>query len=89
MKIYKVERTDKWNYDEYDSFVCVANSEEEARYMYPSELCRWENKWVYYNAPHESCNYCWTDAPKTLRVYEIKPEDFLSPKVICESFNAG
>ena len=30
MKVFKVW-VDKWDYDNYDSFVCVANSEEEIR----------------------------------------------------------
>lgn len=35
LKLYKVERTDKCDYDEYDSFVCVAKSEEDARHVSP------------------------------------------------------
>ena len=30
MKVFKVW-VDKWDYDNYDAFVCVANSEEEIR----------------------------------------------------------
>ena len=30
MKVFKVW-VDKWDYDDYDSFVCVANSEDEIR----------------------------------------------------------
>ena len=30
MKVFKVWE-DKWGYDDYDSFVCVANSEDEIR----------------------------------------------------------
>ena len=30
MKVFKVW-VDKWDYDTYDSFVCVANSEDEIR----------------------------------------------------------
>ena len=36
MNIFKVERTDKVGYDEYDSFVIIAESENEARVTDPS-----------------------------------------------------
>lgn len=37
MNIYKVERPDDgWGYDEYDSFVVIANDESEARNTHPS-----------------------------------------------------
>lgn len=37
MNIYKVSRTDSWahGYDEYDSFVCAAESEQTARDFVP------------------------------------------------------
>lgn len=34
--LYLVERTDKVTWDEYDSFVVCAESEDEARRVYPS-----------------------------------------------------
>lgn len=37
MNIYKVERTDGVGYDEYDSFVVVAETEEEALNTSPSD----------------------------------------------------
>ena len=35
MNIYKVTRTDDWGYDNYDSFICIANNQEEAIEMPP------------------------------------------------------
>ena len=35
MNIYKVSRKDGIDYDEYDSFVCVAKTEEQAKLMFP------------------------------------------------------
>ena len=35
MNLYRVDRQGETNYDEYDSFVCVAKDEEEARYLHP------------------------------------------------------
>ena len=31
MNIYLLNRTDKWGYDDFDSFVVVAESDEEAK----------------------------------------------------------
>jgi hypothetical protein len=39
MKIYKVYRTDRVGYDEYDSWVVVANSPKEAK-----ALCQWHSE---------------------------------------------
>lgn len=35
MNLYKVSRKDGASYDEYDSFVCVAETEKQARLMFP------------------------------------------------------
>lgn len=37
MNLYRVERTDRVGYDEYDSVVVAAESEDEARTIQPSE----------------------------------------------------
>ena len=41
MKIYLVERTDKIDWDEYDSFVVVAESDENARKLVANENGNW------------------------------------------------
>lgn len=38
MNIYKVEQDINNGYDTYDSFVCVAETEQEARETYPSQF---------------------------------------------------
>lgn len=35
MNIYKVERIDRVEYDDYSAFICVAESEEDARMLMP------------------------------------------------------
>ena len=35
MNVYKVSRKDDIDYDQYDSFVCVAETEEQAKLMFP------------------------------------------------------
>ena len=36
MNLYKVSRKDGIDYDQYDSFVCVAETEEQAKLMFPN-----------------------------------------------------
>lgn len=45
MNIYLVERTDSVGYDEYDSFVVVAETEEEALNTTPSDYVTLDS-WV-------------------------------------------
>lgn len=91
MKLYLVERTDKIGYDDYDSFVCWANSEEEARWMVPDpEYHMWKDG-VFSHSYREQApapNYSWTKDPKTLKVWELsRPPE--KPEVVLASFNAG
>ena len=41
MNIYLVSQNENSDYDTYDSFVCYASSEEEARNMLPDEYIEW------------------------------------------------
>lgn len=41
MNLYKVERTDSIDYDEYDSAVIAAESEDEARSTPPAKYSTW------------------------------------------------
>lgn len=93
MNIYKVERTDKWSYDNYDAFVCVAQNEEQARWMMPNphyEVRRDDGKVYFkygdgsYELVEDLCS--WPLDVKDIKVTEINPTD---PGVILASFNAG
>lgn len=91
MKIYKVERTDKWSYDDYDSFICVAENEEQARWMVPDpEYHMWKDGvYCYSYRDQEPVNTdisSWTKNPNTLKITEINP---IQPEVLLASFNAG
>lgn len=91
MKVFKVERTDTVGYDDYDSFVCWANSEEEARWMAPDpEFHMWKDG-VYcysYREQEPVGKYTnWTKDPKTLEVFELSPPEV--PTIVLASFNAG
>jgi hypothetical protein len=93
MKIYMVERTDQVGYDEYDSFVCVAHDETQARWMVPDpEYHMWKEidgkpiMCYSYREQKPATFHSWTDDINSLKVNEIIPSD---PKVILASYNAG
>ena len=89
MKIFKVERTDHIDYDEYDSVIVVAADEQQARETHP----RCGNEW-------DSEDECWTDGASgwTYDISSLEVEflgNYLSqvgpdrPGPIMGSFNAG
>jgi len=94
MQLYLVERTDSIGYDDYDSFVCWANSEEEARWMVPDpEYHMWKDGIYCYSyreqAPADLKYSNWVKDPtKDLKVWELSraPE---KPEIVLTSFNAG
>lgn len=89
MNLYLVRRTDDIVYDEYDSFVCAAESEEQARSMLPfgEELVRGE--------PKENIRsltiWEWTNDLNKIKVEYIGKADekYTKLTVILASFNAG
>jgi hypothetical protein len=88
LKIWKVEAPDDFGgYDTFDSFVCVAYTEEGARNMHPvqGELSENETFWNVYR-------YDWI---KKEDIHQLKvtfighAADNAVPGVICASYNAG
>ena len=76
-KLYLIERTDKWSYDEYDSAVVCAESEEEAKLINPN------GDWV-------DMYTRWCETPEQVKVTYIGVAGPLVPKgVVLASFNAG
>lgn len=79
MNIYLVSQDENSDYDTFDSFVCHAESEEQARNMLPSELEKW-------GGAHSA----WCSSPDLVSVELV---GLSSPGsevgVICSSFNAG
>lgn len=92
MKLFKVERTDKWSYDDYDQFICWANDEEEARWLVPDpEYHMWKDGvYCYSYREQEPVKYgrSWVEDPKTqLSITEITPSS--KAEVILANFNPG
>jgi hypothetical protein len=92
MKIYKVERTDNWSYDDYDAFVCVAENEDQARWMTPNPeyYLRKDDGKIYFQyfdgTEEEMKREAWPVDINDIKVTEINPT---TPEVILASFNAG
>ena len=88
MNIYKCSQTDNGNYDTYDSFVCYAKDETEARNMLP------DDKYAdWYTPPKPKQAYGrgeWAISPDSVKVEFIglAPQQ-TEAKVILASFNAG
>lgn len=83
MKLYLVSRTDDWGYDDYDSFVVAAKSEENALEYHPrgkDYLNEDDIKDRYYAG--------WT-SKENLKIECIGESNNLVEKVIIYSFNAG
>ena len=103
MKIYKLERTDEYGYDEYDSMVVIASSKHEALRMCPSEMYRWddETKSWYGNykcaGPRNGERYevgeyhSWVSSLDKIECTLIGEVDYFNPNshVVVASFNAG
>ena len=103
MKLFKVERTDDWGYDEYSDFVCCANSEDEAVRMHPGNqdenppMYNWtpEGWFVAYFHPTEEhkgfySNTTWPEDLSLFKVTELGEATKLNyPHIICASYHAG
>jgi len=92
--IYKVERTDEYRFDEYDSFVCAATSPSQARAMHPchgDEPDQEPDNGLGYPSFSSQLRRCtWPVKPDTLRVTLIgRAYPGQEAGIILASFNAG
>lgn len=84
MNIYKVSRTDKWSYDDYDSFVVIAEDEKTALYTHPS------GRMLTFIDENKSYTGNWVNSPMFLKVELIGiASNDMKPGIIINSFNAG
>ena len=74
MKLWLVERTDEWDYDQYSGFVIRADSEETARAL-ANEKGGWPGRYT-----------SWT-APSNIRCVELTADG--EAGIILHSFHAG
>lgn len=65
MKLYLVTRQDEIDYDEFDSFVCIAKNPDEARRTNPRSGMWWQDgKWMWNtrNGDEECESHSWVPA---------------------------
>lgn len=79
-KIFLVKRKSEPDYDEFDSCVIIADSEEEVNYII-------DNKREYYENSGNYINY-WDNGSSDREVEEISLEAS-ETRELCASFNAG
>ena len=97
MNIYLVKRTDRHDYDEFDSFVVIADCEDQARDTNPRERwCMSQNPPCFVTErinwnEQESFRYCgWTTKRANVVVTLIgKAAPDQKFGIVCASFNAG
>lgn len=84
MKIFRVSQSDNNGYDTFDSFVCYANSEDEARNMRPDIIGGYLDEW------NDDNNYGWASSSDLVEVEFIgENPDVKQKEMILSSFNAG
>lgn len=85
MNLYLVKRTDEIGYDEYDAFVCAAESAEQARSMPPVD------EWLTGELLSSNIIWEWTNDLNKIKVEYVGKADekYTKPTVILASFNAG
>lgn len=86
MKVFKVW-VDKWCYDNYDSFVCVANSEDEIRNRirineYGCRVIDMSRNNAYENTVE------FDDYQGEIHIEEVNLNAD-KPYIVCSSYNAG
>lgn len=96
MKIFLVERTDGIDYDEYDSFVCYAETSDQAKNTVPNpEYHMWKNGVLCYSYREQepvTYGFSWTKSLNNVIVRELgesTTQEAKAGEVILSSFNAG
>jgi len=79
MKLYLISRTDSWSYDDYDSAVVAAPSEDVAKSIHPSP----------YHTDGDDDDDGWPSIDKVAVKLIGDAVEGTEAGVICASFNAG
>ena len=86
MKVFKVW-VDKYDYDTYDSFVCVANSEDEIRSCI--SIDKYNRRVVDMSGNDDYEDSVWFhDFQGEIHIEEVNL-DVTEPYIVCSSYNAG
>ena len=86
MKVFKVW-VDKWDYDTYDSFVCVANSEDEIRNCI--SIDEYNERVIDMSGNGDYEDSVWfQDFQGEIHIEEVNL-NVDKPYIVCSSYNAG
>ena len=86
MKVFKVW-VDKYDYDNYDSFVCVANSEDEIRNHISVD--RYNRRIIDMSGNDDYEDSVWfQDFQGEIHIEEVNL-NVDKPYIVCSSYNAG
>ena len=86
MKVFKVW-VDKWDYDTYDSFVCVANSEDEIRKCI--SIDKYNCRVIDMSGNDDYEDSVWfQDFQGEIHIEEVNL-NVDKPYIVCSSYNAG
>ena len=81
MKLWKISQSVNTGYDTFDSAVVAADTEEQAKRMYPSDGS---------DITVSDCAWSWTSDPNNVECEYIgEAKVGLREGVICSSYNAG
>lgn len=86
MKVFKVW-VDEWFYDTYDSFVCVANSEDEIKKCISIDKYNRRVVDMSGNEAYESY-VAFDDSQGEIHIEEVNL-NVDKPYIVCSSYNAG
>ena len=86
MKVFKVW-VDEWDYDTYDSFVCVANSEDEIRNHISIDRQKRRIIHIDGNEAYEN-HVTFYDFQGEIHIEEVNL-NVDKPYIVCSSYNAG
>ena len=86
MKVFKVW-VDEWFYDDYDSFVCVANSEDEIRSHISVDRYNRRVIDMSGNEAYED-SVTFDDFQGEIHIEEVNL-NVDKPYIVCSSYNAG
>lgn len=94
--LYLLSQDENSGYDTYDSCIVCAESEDEAKRIYPDEYCIWDeskNGWIWRNPVDPDARCCVTDWATRIENIHCKligtAADGIEKGVVIASFNAG
>ena len=88
MYIWQLSQTTNRGYDTYDAAIVIAETEEEARKIYPSDYCDKGEWWIVLEGQYQS--EAWAETLEQVTVVKVgTAEPEATAGLLLASFNAG